>query len=68
MRSAEAERKDLSYLGLACGILGKLSLEFDVPLEQVLELSRHARSVVSEKADKPERPGAVRQMSRNEFH
>jgi hypothetical protein len=36
--SARAEEKDAAYLAVACGILGKLSIGFDVPLAEIIQL------------------------------
>ncbi|KAH8821807.1 hypothetical protein F5884DRAFT_894535 [Xylogone sp. PMI_703] len=41
-----SKRKDLSYLGMATGFFGRLSLSAEVPFEDVIELSRIAQAAV----------------------
>lgn len=42
-------RKDLPYMGMACGFFGKLALEESIPFAEVMELSRVAHRVTAKK-------------------
>lgn len=43
MVSSSGSKKSLPYLSMGCGIFGRLSLDNELPLEDVLELVRVAR-------------------------
>lgn len=45
---------DMSCLGLACGIFGKMSINVDVPLTEIIELSMAAQNLISKRRDLPE--------------
>jgi hypothetical protein len=42
---SNSAEKGLSYLSMGCGIFGKLNLENDVPLADVLELTGIAQQI-----------------------
>jgi hypothetical protein len=43
--SSNGAEKSISYLSMGCGIFGRLNLENEVPLADVLELTRIAQQI-----------------------
>lgn len=51
MVSSSGSKKSLPYLGMGCGIFGRLSLENELPLADVLELTRVAQQLRKDLVD-----------------
>lgn len=43
--SSSDAKKSISYLSMGCGIFGRLNLDNEVPLADVLELTRTAQQI-----------------------
>lgn len=43
--SSSGAKKSISYLSMGCGIFGRLNLDNEVPLADVLELTRTAQQI-----------------------
>ena len=51
MVSSSGSKKSISYLSMGCGIFGRLSLDKELPLADVLELTRIAQQMRRDSVD-----------------